>query len=103
MIVKANNKTYTIPFGAGNWILSETDLTGPNILSRPGAFADNKIAGSYSWKNKNTLELVLRYIESPHTMRFTCIFENDELTVNIHLSIPPGQYLEPMQGKLSKP
>jgi len=100
LVVKANNKTYNIPFGAGKWILSETDLTGPNILSRPGAFAANKIAGSYSWKNKNTLELVLRYIESPHTMRFTCIFENDELTVNIHLSIPPGQYLEPIKGKM---
>jgi len=102
MIVKANNKTYSIPFGAGKWILSETELTGPNILSRPGAFAANKIAGSYSWKNKNTLELVLRYIESPHTMRFTCIFENDELTANIHLSIPPGQYLEPIKGKMAK-
>jgi CubicO group peptidase (beta-lactamase class C family) len=102
LIVKANNKTYTIPFGAGKWVLSETDLTGPNILSRPGTLAANKIAGSYSWKNNNTLELVLRYIESPHTMRFTCIFENDELTANIHLSIPPGQYLEPLKGRMIK-
>jgi hypothetical protein len=35
-------------------------------------------------------------------MRFTCIFENDELTANIHLSIPPGQYLEPLKGRMIK-
>ena len=102
LTVKANNKDYVIPFGAGKWVIAETDLSGPDILSRSGALAANKIAGSYSWKDDSTLELVLRYIESPHSIRITCVFDKEDLVANFHLSIPPGQYLQPIKGRMMK-
>ncbi len=42
-----------------------------------------KIDGSYTWKDANTLELVLRYIESPHSETFTCHFNNNKLEMEI--------------------
>lgn len=40
-----------------------------------------KVAGSYTWKDGSTLELTLRYIESPHTEKFTCSFHDNKLTI----------------------
>ncbi len=70
--MNADKTDYIIPFGDGKWALAETVLAGPNILSRPGALSMNKTAGSFTWKDDNTLELVLRYIESPHSIKMTC-------------------------------
>ena len=100
--MNSDNTDYSIPFGAGKWVLAETVLAGPNILSRPGALSMNKTAGTYSWKDENTLELVLRYIESPHSYKITCIFDAENVEVNLHLSIPPGTDLPPIKGKLVK-
>ena len=56
--MNADKTDYSIPFGAGKWALAETVMAGPNILSRPGALSLNKTAGTYTWKDDNTLELV---------------------------------------------
>ncbi len=96
----ADNTDYSIPFGNGKWTVAETVLAGPNILSRPGALSMNKTAGSFTWKDDNTLELVLRYIESPHTIKMTCLFDGENAEINIHLSIPPGTDLPPIKGKM---
>ncbi len=96
--VKADKTDYSILFGAGKWIIAETAMDGPNILSRPGAIAQNKIAGAYTWKNDNTLELVLRYIESPHSIKITCAFDKENVEVFLHLSLPPGTDLPPIKG-----
>jgi len=44
------------------------------------------VAGSYSWKDDHTLELIIRYIESPHTQTILCHFNGDEMTAEIHNS-----------------
>ena len=46
-------------------------------------FPPFQVAGEYTWLDANTLELVLRYIESPHTETLLCRFEGDKLTVNV--------------------
>ena len=84
----------------GDWL--KQSLAGPNILSRPGALSMNKTAGSYIWKDDNTLELMLRYIESPHSIKMTCLFDGENAEINIHLSIPPGTDLPPIKGKMVK-
>ncbi len=58
--MNADKTAYSIPFGDGKWALAETVMAGPNILSRPGALSMNKTAGSYTWKDDNTLELVVK-------------------------------------------
>jgi hypothetical protein len=98
----ADNTDNSIPFGNGKWTLAETVLAGPNILSRPGSLSLNKTAGSYIWKDDNTLELVLRYIESPHSVRMTCKFDPENVEINMHLSIPPGSDLPPIKGKMNE-
>lgn len=84
-LLKADNNDYSFTFGAGTWITDETSMPGPS-LSLLGV-PPWKIAGSYSWKDDNTLELVLRYIESPHTRTFTCKFDKDSVQINIHNSL----------------
>ncbi len=61
----------------------------------------NKTAGSYTWKDDNTLELVLRYIESPHSVKMTFKFDQENAEINMHLSIPPGTDLPPIKGKMN--
>ena len=45
-----------------------------------------KIAGDYTWMDANTLKLVLRFIESPHTETLLCHFNGSSITVEIQRS-----------------
>ena len=85
--VKTDSITHKIPFGFGKWELSETTKFGPYLVARAKANRVGlpifKVAGSYEWKDDKTLEMTLRYIESPHTETITCTFENDKVTVDI--------------------
>ncbi|HEU4901755.1 MAG TPA: hypothetical protein VFT06_03160, partial [Flavisolibacter sp.] len=42
--------------------------------------------GEYTWLDAGTLELVLRYIESPHTETFLCRFEGNAVSVDVKRS-----------------
>jgi hypothetical protein len=57
------------------------------------------VAGSYSWKDDHTLELIIRYIESPHTMTILCHFGGDEMTAEIHNSFDKENKLMILNGK----
>lgn len=87
--------TYPISFGAGIWQQSETSLPEPALTN--GMIGNNsmiypaKIAAAYTWKDANTLELVLRYIESPHTETFTCHFKDKSLTIEAARSFDYGK------------
>jgi CubicO group peptidase (beta-lactamase class C family) len=85
----AGNKN-TFTFGAGQWTAGETTLAGPNLLRSAKAhnvgLPPEKVVGCYSWKDDHTLELVLRYIESPHTERITCRFSGEKLDMDIQFS-----------------
>ena len=85
--LKTDSITHKIPFGFGRWELSETTKFGPYLVARAKANRVGlpifKVAGSYEWKDEKTLEMTLRYIESPHTETITCTFENDKVTVDI--------------------
>jgi CubicO group peptidase (beta-lactamase class C family) len=85
-----NSYNYNFSLGSGQWITGETTLIGPDLLLLAKAhFAGlppARVAGSFGWKNENTLELVLRYIESPHSETIFCRFENNKLSVSFHYS-----------------
>src|SRR5438552_4109981 len=86
---------YQIAFGAGKWQAGETNMPGPALTA--GAIENlsmiypAKITGSYTWKDASTLELVLRYIESPHTETFTCHFHDNKLTIEAARSLDFGK------------
>ena len=95
MKIEMEEKEYEFSFGSGNWIVSQTNMPGPSLVA--GAIENNqmiyptKVAGSYTWKDPATLQLVLRYIESPHTETFNCHWDNDQLTMEISKSLDYGQ------------
>jgi CubicO group peptidase (beta-lactamase class C family) len=77
---------YKIVFGRGKWTIGETGRRGPAISSVTAGIPGrplSRVAGSYSWTDGNTLELVLRYIESPHTQTILCHFAGNGLSAEI--------------------
>ena len=58
-----------------------------------------KVVGSYSWVDENTLELVLRYIESPHSERLIFSFDNNNVTVEMQNSFDYGTKKTILKGE----
>jgi CubicO group peptidase (beta-lactamase class C family) len=101
--IKANQKTYPLSFGSGKWQLGETTRLGPTLIPAKAHFVglpNPKVAGSYYWNNEKSLELILRYIESPHTERMICRFDKDKITIDIQSSTAPESKSQPLSGKM---
>ena len=71
MALTINGEEHAFTFGSGRWVKGETDRKGPYLVAGAKGYLEGlapfKVAGSYAWIDENTLELQLRYIESPHT------------------------------------
>ncbi len=79
-------------FGAGRWLAGSTRRRVPSpILSGIGnnGVQQNLTMGSWGWIDERTVELVLRYIESPHAETIRCRFDGTGVTVTIHASAQP--------------
>lgn len=87
---KVDTASYKVNFGSGNWRMTETTRPGPNLLTGAKAHLVGipavKTDGSFTWTDDQTLELVLRYIESPHTEKITCHFSQNNLKMDIQNS-----------------
>jgi hypothetical protein len=102
MALNMTGEEKLIPFGRGRWLISETDLEGPNLIRRPGGPEKNLIAAAYEWNNDSTLDMIIRYIESPHHIRIKCSFEGDTLILNARLSPPPGYDMPALKAVMEK-
>jgi len=95
---------YRIHFAAGKWQEDETLMHGPSLVA--GAKASFvglpalKTNGAYTWKDEHTLELTLRYIESPHTEKITCHFDGDTVTIDMENSFDYGNRKTTLKGKM---
>lgn len=102
--MKIDSVRYDFSLGSGKWITGETIHVGPNLLKPAKAhfvgLQPAKVAGSYGWKDENTLELVLRYIESPHTETITCKFNKKNISVGFHYSTEPDTDQPELKGVL---
>jgi hypothetical protein len=82
----------------------ETKLQGPNLLILAKAhflgLPPARGAGSYGWKNENTMELVLQYIESPYTETITCRFDKNNLFVSFKYGNMPRNIQPEIKGLL---
>ena len=87
LTIKTNMDSYTLNFGNGQWIQGQTTLLGPSLVA--GAknhfegLPPSQVAGSYRWKGPATLQMQLRYIDSPHTEIMTFNFDGDKISVDM--------------------
>ena len=94
--------TYPIACGFAQWQRGTTALPGtpPRLISggapKPGTPA--KVAANAAWKDPNTLELLLRYYETPHHDTLTCRFDGDNVSIEMIASIG-GNQRPALQGK----
>ncbi len=78
-------REHVVTSGFGNWQRGETGLPGtpPRLISggaaKPGT--PFKIATSGAWTDEGTLELMLRYYETPHHDSLTCRFDGDRVQI----------------------
>ena len=104
--LKTDSVTHRIPFGFGKWELSETTKFGPYLVARAKANRVGlpifKVAGSYGWKDEKTLEMTLRYIESPHTETITCTFEDEKVSVDFQNIFNKNQKRKISKGIVGK-
>lgn len=79
--LKVDSLTKTIDLEMGKWSLGETYLPAPNLLMNKilTGMLPFKIAGNYTWKDENTLELTLRYIETAHSQLITLRFDQNNI------------------------
>ena len=88
--LRSDSGVYLISFAANTWQQGETKLKGPYLVSAArnslAGLPPFKVAAEYTWIDSNTLELVLRYIESPHTETLLCRFAENNVTVDIKRS-----------------
>lgn len=101
LILKSKTAVHEIGFGSGEWSFGETTKRGPYLLQDATASMTGilpyKISGAYTWLDDSTLELTLRYIESPHTEIITCRFTGDNVEIESRYSFAP----ENIQYRLS--
>ena len=92
---QTDTASYPIAFGVGKWKSAETNMAEPaltaGLIENNSAIYPAKIMAAYTWKDANTLQLILRYIESPHTVTFTCSFHDNKLTMEANRSFDYGR------------
>lgn len=106
LILKTGTSSYDLVLGSGKWETSETTRQGPYLLAKAKAsyvgLPPLKVAGAYSWKDDHTLEMELRYIESPHTEKIVCRFDENKISVDMLNSFDQGSKKMTLKGELSK-
>jgi CubicO group peptidase (beta-lactamase class C family) len=87
LTINAKSETYSINFGDGKWMEGTTTMLGPSLVEAAKnhftGLPPSQIAGSYSWKDPKTLEMKLRYIDSPHSLQITISFNDNNVSVDM--------------------
>ena len=100
----ADTAAHKFGFGDGKWARGKTTMHGPYLV----AGAKHSLSGlppfvtdgSYRWMDENTLELTLRFTESPHFDTYVCNFNGDKVSVHIKTSFNYGSKETVLLGEL---
>ncbi len=100
--MRVKGEEHTFIFGKDKWEEVMTTMHGPNLLGKArNQFAGMppvKVAGIYRWREKNKLELTLRFIESPHSEIITCDFNGKKISISREISFMKGYKLPEIGG-----
>ncbi|MDP4130408.1 MAG: serine hydrolase [Bacteroidota bacterium] len=103
LTLKTDTATYNLSFGLNDWQKGETARLGPTLLSSERfnslPFSVSQVAGIYRWADAHTLELTLRYVESPHTETTVCHFDGNKLSVVVQNSFDFGKKKTELSGE----
>ena len=101
--LKIGDSSYALNFGNGKWIQNTTSKYGPSLVAAIQhhfvGLPPSIVAGSYAWKNKNTLETQLRYIDSPHAETMVFHFDDNKLSVDYMQSFEYGTKKVVLEGQ----
>jgi CubicO group peptidase (beta-lactamase class C family) len=90
LLFRYGNLRQKISFGATRWMYGATELPGPSLLRgrMPQGIGKDawKVAGACRWKDAETLELSLKYLETPHTMTIECRLSGRRIELTAHPS-----------------
>jgi CubicO group peptidase (beta-lactamase class C family) len=95
----SDHAEYQFALGSGQWIAGESMMPGPNLLPANKEKTE-KVLGCYCWKDEKTLELIVRYIESPHSITLVCHFDKNRISIDTRISNTPDAQVPAMQGAL---
>ena len=97
-----DSAVYQLAFGEDKWQMSETSKHGPSLVAATKASFSGlppfKIAAAYSLKDEHTIELILRYIESPHTEKMLCHIDGNTIGIEITNSFEYGSKKTSLKG-----
>ena len=86
LTIKMDKTSYPLNFGKDKWAKGTTSRFGPSLV---GALKNHfvglppsQVAGIYTWKDKNTLEMQLRYIDSPHSEKMIFRFDGNKVSID---------------------
>ncbi len=102
--IKTDTAVYKLAFGSGNWQPGETNMHGPYLVATDKAnYGGNplyKIDGSYTWQDSHTLQLLLRYIETPHSLTVISHFDGNKVSLDFENSFEYGSKKTVLQGEM---
>jgi CubicO group peptidase (beta-lactamase class C family) len=106
MTLYSGDTQFDLTFGAGNWIMGETERQGPDLFygakAHLAGLAPFKVTGNFEWKDQHTLVLDLRYIESPHRETFTIRITGKKIIMEIVPGNNPVKGKTMLKGKIGK-
>lgn len=105
MMIKQDTTVYDLMFSPTSWMERETLRHGPSLTARAKANLTGlppfKVAGNYTWKDNKTLELVLRYIESPNDEKFVFTFQEADVSIEYSTNFNFYQNKISFKGKVN--
>ncbi len=112
--LKRDDNISIVKFGQNKWLVS--DIKSSSLLNSPRVISKSidanykilqpliKVAGSYSWTDKNTIELTARFIEENlGSETIVCRFSEISGTMNISIEQKPGGPIMGMPGPAPVP
>jgi CubicO group peptidase (beta-lactamase class C family) len=94
-IMNTGSDTYNLLYGSGKWKTGQTNKAGPSMFSYAkenyALLSPYKVAGSYYWKDGQTLVMEMRYLETPHMEITTCHFDGKKISVDVEYSLDFGK------------
>lgn len=88
LTLKTAAETNVIHATSSGWLREETTLPAPRLINggSPKAGTRHKITSRYNWANDKTVDITLRYYETPHHDTLSLNFDGDKVTLSFKSS-----------------